>query len=249
MSTWLETQRKNSNLSQIDVANILGISRPTYDRLEKGKSEISKEQAEILKKVFHVSETAMDIYITEEQVMKSKKEKVFDAVMPKENIEKFKEVLLYIINKTAEKPNIGQTALYKLLYFIDFDYFEKHFESITGAVYIRNNYGPTPISFAKVIRDLEHAGKLVSVQSKYFNYDQTRYMVTVKPEITLLNGAELKHIDDEIDRLANKTARELSELSHIDTPWRIAKDKEVLDYQHAHYRPIETSVVEYEDEM
>ena len=44
--------------------------------------------------------------------------------IPVENIEKFKQVFLYILKKVGAKPNVGQTVLYKLLYFIDFDYYD-----------------------------------------------------------------------------------------------------------------------------
>ena len=37
---------------------------------------------------------------------------------------KLKNVILYILEKCAGKPNVGETVLYKLLYFIDFDNFE-----------------------------------------------------------------------------------------------------------------------------
>lgn len=42
--------------------------------------------------------------------------------IPQKNLDKFKEVLLYILNKVGANPNIGQTVIYKLLYFIDFNY-------------------------------------------------------------------------------------------------------------------------------
>ena len=35
---------------------------------------------------------------------------------------KFENVLLYILEKCAGKPNVGETVLYKLLYFSDFNY-------------------------------------------------------------------------------------------------------------------------------
>jgi len=66
--------------------------------------------------------------------------------VPQKNLEKFKEVLLYILNKVGSKPNIGETVIYKLLYFIDFDFYEKYEEQIIGATYIKNRYVPTPIS-------------------------------------------------------------------------------------------------------
>jgi len=50
----------------------------------------------------------------------------------------------------------------------------------------------------------------------------------------------------EIDRLGDLTATQISSLSHLDTPWVAAKEREVLEYEHVFYRPEETSVREYE---
>jgi len=46
--------------------------------------------------------------------------------------------------------------------------------------------------------------------------------------------------------LSHLTARQLSDLSHIDTPWKVAKEREIINYEHVFYRPEETSVREYE---
>ena len=72
-------------------------------------------------------------------------------------------------------------------------------------------------------------------------------MVTSESEVSSLSAQELKHIDDELERLASKSAKELSDLSHIDTPWRVAGEKGILSYRHVFYRPDETTVTnEYE---
>ena len=38
------------------------------------------------------------------------------------------------------------TVLYKLLYFIDFDYYEKFEEQLVGATYIKNHLDPLLLS-------------------------------------------------------------------------------------------------------
>ncbi len=238
MSTWIQNKRKLSGLSQSEVAKSLGMSRPTYTQLEQGETRPSEEQRALLASIFGISKETLEKN-TGEQIITSE---IKVKEVPKENIERFKQVLLYVVSKVGNRPNIGQTALYKLLYFIDFDYYEKTQKYLIGATYIKNTHGPSPISFAKISRDLQNKGQLVEVYSKYFNYDQKKYLVTSEPEVSLLSASELKHIDDELERLASKTAKELSELSHIDTPWRVAKDKEVLNYRHVFYRPDETSV-------
>lgn len=242
MATWIQNKRKILGFSQTEVAETLGISRPTYMRLEQGVSKPTESQRAVLAHLFGTSPETVDKHTHE--VMGVGLDDIRIKQLPQENLEKFKQVLLYIVSKVGGNPNIGQTALYKLLYFIDFDYYEKYQEYLIGATYIKNTHGPSPVSFAKIARELEQQQKIVEFKSKYFSYDQTKYLVTSEPTVSKLSAQELKHIDDELVRLASKTAKELSDLSHVDTPWRVAGDKEVLNYRHVFYRPDETSVGE-----
>jgi DNA-binding XRE family transcriptional regulator/uncharacterized phage-associated protein len=237
MSTWIQNKRKTSGISQAEVAKVLGISRPTYIKLEKGDMKPTEEQKSLLASMLDVSKETV-----ETNTRREVKTEIKPKEIPTESVEKFKQILLYIVSKVGGRPNIGQTALYKLLYFIEFDYYEKYQEYLIGAKYIKNTHGPTPTSFAKIARDLEQKGELVEVKSNYFNYDQTKYMVTSEPDVSLLSARQLKHIDDELVRLASKSAKELSELSYKDTPWKVAKDRQELNYRHVFYRPDETSV-------
>lgn len=238
MSTIIKNKRLLSRLSQSQVAESLGISRPTYIKIEKGLSKPTAEQMSILTQLFEVSSSSLE----ENSILNKTINEIKLKEIPTENINKFKQVLLYIISKVGSRPNIGQTALYKLLYFIDFDFYEKNQKYLIGATYIKNTHGPSPVSFAKISKELEKSGLLVEVRSKYFGYDQKKYIVTTEPNVSELSAVELKHIDDELERLASKSAKELSELSHIDTPWKVAKERQILNYRHVFYRPEETSV-------
>ena len=64
--------------------------------------------------------------------------------VPQKNVEKFKQVFLYLLEQVGSKQNIGETVIYKLLYFIDFNFFERYEEQCIGATYQKNHYGPTP---------------------------------------------------------------------------------------------------------
>lgn len=238
MSTNIKNKRLLAGFSQSEVAESLGISRPTYTKIEQGLSKPTEEQMRILTQLFDVSQDVLN----EDNIPDKITNDIRIKEIPVENINKFKQVLLYIISKVGSRPNIGQTALYKLLYFIDFDFYEKNQKYLIGATYIKNTHGPSPVSFAKISRDLESNGLLVEVNSKYFGYDQKKYLITSDPDVSYLSAVELKHIDDELERLASKSAKELSELSHIDTPWKVAKEKQILNYRHVFYRPDETSV-------
>ena len=169
--------------------------------------------------------------------------------VPQQNLKKFKEVLLYILEKVGARPNIGETAIYKLLYFIDFDYYEKFEEQLIGAKYIKNHYGPTPLMFAKIIDRLEQEGRVEKIKSKFYKHEQTKYLVNPNEPLNLstLSAQELAHIDWEIARLGDMTATQISALSHLDTPWVAAVEREPLEYEHVFYRPEETSVRQYEE--
>ena len=155
-------------------------------------------------------------------------------------------MLLYILNQTSGKPNVGQTVLYKLLYFCDFNYYEKYREHMTGATYIKNQFGPTPTDFAKIIQ--KNLGKEIAIdKNKFHGFEQTRYLALRTPDLRKINGAEKAVIDDVIQKLSSLSAKQISDYSHDDTPWLTTKDGEVIDYQLAFYRSPAYSVGKYEE--
>jgi len=252
--------REEKGLSQGEVAKVLGVSRPTYVAIEQGVRELTLSEAGELAKIFQISledieagKVSMPTVVLEKSGEKKTPKKMGDEVwerisIPQERVDKFKKVLLYILSKVGGKPNVGQTVLYKLLYFIDFDYYEKFEEQLIGARYMKNTHGPTPVAFAKIVEALEKEGKIETIKSKFYKYDQTKYLVNPEEPIDLsgLSGAEIAHIDWELNRLLDLTASQISALSHKDTPWLVSKEKEVMDYEFVFYRPEETSVREYE---
>jgi len=255
----IKDYRKQKGISQAEFALTLGISRTSYIAVEQGKRPLELDEAEKLSKVLEISldelingeVPAPEIIFEKDKKTKNAntKENETRISVPQEKVEKFKQVLLYILAKIGGKPNIGQTVLYKLLYFIDFDYYEKYEEQLIGARYIKNTHGPTPVIFSKIIKELEKEKKIEEIKSKFYKYDQTKYLTNPECKINLssLTAQELAHIDWEMKRLSDMTANKISELSHKDTPWKIAKEKEQLDYEFVFYRPEETSVREYEE--
>ena len=244
-SSRLTALRVKAGMSQDDIAKHLGIARATYTKLESGQKSPTLEQLLALCNLFQV---AIEYFIDKEGMsdnialrvvqFKSDTSKIVEpreAVVDK--VDSLREVLLYVLNKIGAKPNIGQTALYKLLYFIDFDYYEKRGESITGLSYIKNQFGPTPMrTFKDVVGQMKKDQELKELRVQYFGMGQVRYLPVVNPSFNHLSADEVKHIDGVLERLSDKSAKELSTLSHSDMPWLATKDKEIIDYQLAMYR-------------
>jgi uncharacterized phage-associated protein len=138
------------------------------------------------------------------------------------------------------------TVLYKLLYFIDFDYYEKYEKQLMGLTYIKNTHGPTPREFVSVVKRMKASGELVEVKSKFFAHEQKKFLPHHAPDLSLISGQELELIDDVLQRYADKSATQLSDMTHRDMPWKATKDKEDIDYELAFYRSDEFSVRDYD---
>lgn len=257
MKNIIKSLREQKGYSQQDLANELGITRQTLIKYENNNA-LDTLPLDIVKKLSNLFEISYEsiidnnLELNEEstvqyiiQPTEQKREQPLRINIPQKNIEKFKEVLLYILNKVGAKANIGQTVIYKLLYFIDFDYYELFEEQLTGAEYIKNKFGPTPVDFRKIIDDMKKNNELQEIQVKYFEHKQTKYLPNRLANINYLSARELQHIDKELERLSDKTATELTELSHKDIPWISAKDLSPIEYEAVFYRTKDTSVRSY----
>ncbi len=256
LSQTIKRFRQKDNFSQEYLAKELGISRPTYLQIEKGERELTISEAEKLAAIFGFSlENFLkgknsEIKINFEKRKKKKKERCEMRIsVPQKNLEKFKEVFLYILEKVGARPNIGETALYKLLYFIDFDYYEKYEEQLIGATYIKNHYGPTPLEFKKIVEQMQKDKEVEKIKSKFFQYEQKKYLPHRAPDLSKLTAQEIVHIDNVLNHLSGKTAKELSDYSHADTPWLVHKMGEKISYESVFYRDDDHSVRTYNDEL
>ena len=247
--------REERGISQQRLADLLGVSRPTISQIEAGERKVSADELLKISEIFDVSvEHLLGLKKEPEVVIQEakKKRKIKPQVrinVPQKNLEKFKEVLLYILNKVGSKPNIGETVIYKLLYFIDFDFYEKYEEQLIGATYIKNRYGPTPIEFKKVVDKMIEAGEIIRVESTYFEYPQTKYLPLRKPDLSKLKAHEIEIIDEVLNRLSDMNASQISEYSHNDVPWLTTEDQERIEYEAVFYRTPPYSVREYSEDI
>jgi len=246
--------REKIGLSQEALAKKLRISRVAISQIETGNRKISAEELVKLAKTFNIpTDVLLDVkkdieVIFEKAVKKSGKKQEIRISVPQRNLQKFKEILIYILEKVGSKPNIGETVLYKLLYFIDFNFYEKYEEQLIGATYIKNHYGPTPKEFKKVVKEMEGKKELVKVMDNYFQYPQTKYLPLRKPDLTQFKAHEKEIIDDVLNNLSNMNASEISEYSHNDVPWQTTEEGEIIEYEAVFYRTLPYSVRNYSEE-
>jgi transcriptional regulator with XRE-family HTH domain len=246
--------RTQAGLSQEVLSSKLGLKRTTLSQIENGERKVCVEEMRRLSEIFQLS---MDEIANPDPGPRVRLEYEIEPPVPSQdmridvpqkNLRKFREVLLYILNRVGAKRNIGETVLYKLLYFVDFNYFEKYEIQLVGATYKRNKYGPTPVEFKKVVELMKKAEELTVVEGKYFQYPQTKYLPLRAADISLLNGREIEVIDQVLDRLSDLNANQISDYSHRDVPWLSTRDGNIIPYESVFYRTPDYSVRVYEDE-
>ena len=247
--------REKLGISQQKLAEQLKVSRPTVSQMENDERKICVEELIKLSKIFNLSVgNLLDLEKQPEVILREEKEKKKETLqirinVPQKNLKKFKEVFLYILNKVSSKPNIGETVIYKLLYFIDFNFYEKYEEQLIGATYIKNHYGPTPIEFKKIVDKMIEDKEIIKVESTYFEYPRTKYLPLRKPDLSKLKANETKVIDEVLDKLSDMNATQISEYSHNDVPWLTTEDQKIIEYESVFYRTLPYSVREYSEDI
>jgi len=246
--------RKMKGLSQEDLAKSVKISRPSLAQIELGNRSVNILELQRLSMVLGFS---LDDFMSEdfsavqdiEGKAETKAKKAGERIsVPTLQVNKFKNVLLYILERCAGKPNVGETVLYKLLYFSDFNNYELYEEHLTGAKYRKLPYGPVPQKLDTILNQMIDKGQLQRVKTDYYGFPQTRYLPLVKAELIGLKASEKEIIDRVIEQLSDWSAAAISNYSHKDMPWLASKEGEEINYELAFYRDAPYSVRNYGDE-
>ena len=247
--------RKNKGLSQEDLAKRVNISRPSLAQIELGNRSVNILELQQLSIELGFSlddfmsknfEIHQEIDGDNEKSTNIAEERIAVPIL---KIDKLKNVLLYILEKCAGKPNVGETVLYKLLYFSDFNYYELYEEHLTGAKYRKLPFGPVPQQLNTIIKQMIEGGQLKRVKTEYHGYPQTRYLPLEKSDLTQLQASETDILDMVIEQMSDWSATAISNYSHNDLPWLASKEGEEINYELAFYREAPFSVRNYGDEI
>jgi hypothetical protein len=135
------------------------------------------------------------------------------------DLEKLKRLIHYVAWKAGARDWFGATKLYKVLWFADARQFVLTKKPITGAVYIREKYGPVPKHAMIARAQLEKEGAIKSAKEGKL----TRIVALVAPDVSMFSTDELKTVDYWIEYIDKEhTAKSISEATH-DYAWDIAQ--------------------------
>ncbi len=244
--------RNEFGFSQEKFAKKIGLSRVAVSQLEIGKRGLSTLELVKIAKVFGVS---VD-FLLQDQDNANKKKLSLSKTKNKTkqfiiNKDKLKNTILYILEKCGGKPNVGETVLYKLLYFVDFDSYEIYGKPVTGMNYVKLQFGPVPRAkeYNPVIESMINSKELKIITQDYHGMTQKRYIALEEADKSLLLGEEKNIINEIISKYSDMSARSIENFVHGDAPWEQCANQEIIDYNLVFNRMPPYSCRNYDDEF
>ncbi len=150
--------------------------------------------------------------------------------------EKLQQVILYFLEH-INNVHLGRTKLMKLLYFVDFNHYEAHGQSVTGATYRKLPHGPYPDKIEKLIAKMEASGLVRGVKADHKGYAQHR-LITLNGKFSpaKFSGTELQALERVAADWADATAAQIEAATHREAPWAGTQAGKKIDYEMAEYR-------------
>ncbi|WP_296791417.1 type II toxin-antitoxin system antitoxin SocA domain-containing protein [uncultured Methanobrevibacter sp.] len=133
------------------------------------------------------------------------------------NEEKYINLIMYILFKCLNKPNLGKTVLCTVMYFIDFNYYELYGDFLTKETYIKSRKGIKPKHFKEITQSLIDKNQLFLRKEPYFTRTIHRYYPTSIPSLKF-TPQELRVINSSIRKLSDSNATSITRFAWHDKP-------------------------------
>ena len=251
--------RNKYNISQRELTAILDLGKMTINRYENG-SLPSKSQSDYLKLILNNTDEFLikveDAY-KKSRISKRTYNKIQNIINNQTcdenyNLKRFIEIglksepnifngfktldlekLQNLISYIASKTTLYLTSLNKYLWFIDMISYNKRAVSITGLTYVHEQYGPVIIN-----RKYEEISKL---DEKYKREDKENNDGSIKSiissnenfDLSCFSQKEIGIIDYVINIFKDKSAKEISNLSHKESGWKDTERYEKISFEYA----------------
>lgn len=146
------------------------------------------------------------------------------------NENKLKQLVLYVSSRSEDDDRFGKVKLNKLLFYSDFICYLETGKSITGAEYVKLEFGPCPKDFHKLQETMQHEGLLAIQEKLHHGKSQKRPIALKTPDMSVFSGPEVAIIERIINALRTKNGSQVSELSHNFLGWQLVENKETIPY-------------------
>jgi len=209
--------RQARGYSQEQVAQAIGVSRPTYINIEAGKKELTISQAEALSSIIGIDDI----------LGASDGSSVFSDVMT--STDKYKQIILNAIKYGADKSDgkITKTKLAKLVYLADFICYYENSKPMSGMTYRKLPRGPVSDVYFRALDEMEEDGTIKREPSgNAFMFS----LVENEAPTGKLSKNEIDLIKRISEAWQGKSTDDIVNFTHEQLPWQICLDGEAIPY-------------------
>ena len=214
LNQFIKELRENRGMSQQEVADKLGMSRPSYILVEQGKKELSLSEAQKISNIFGISLKDMET-----------------GIVP--DYEKYKEMILSFLRSFNSNGDgkVPKTKLAKLVYLADFAWFYKKMESMSGMQYRRIQYGPVPDLYFRALDELEEEGRINRDNKNNDVILISENKGSQKQKLDKIKKEELELIKKISKKWQDKKTREIVSFTHGQLPYKLCLPDEIIPYE------------------
>jgi hypothetical protein len=145
-------------------------------------------------------------------------------------MDKFKALVHYVIQKCDDPNRLGSVRLNKILWYSDVAAYLSTGAPVTGAQYVKKDYGPVPRSITRTLNELE-AEKQISIKHPEEAFAPREFRSLAETDEGMFSDVERGMIDQILsDICTNHTASSISDLTH-DVIWKAADEGEEIPLQ------------------
>lgn len=151
-----------------------------------------------------------------------------------------KELIKYLALKSVTDEAFGRTKLNKLLFYCDFLAYRDLGQPITGDGYHKEPYGPVADHLSRTFGNLVKASEIAEAAILFHGHEQKKPVALVEAGLSVFSPSEVALLDYVFDKLQDKNASEVSDLSHTFIGWKTVNMGESIPYEfalHNHREP------------
>lgn len=152
------------------------------------------------------------------------------------NQAKYRNAILFFANR-IQNGTLGKLKLMKLLYYFDFDFFEKYGRSVTGDVYLRFENGPVPRMAEKFLKQMDGKDIKISKRKVADGYKDRQHIQALSEfDVNVFDKEEIVLLEELASKWERFSGAEMKSATHGEAPWIATGPNDVIDYNLAYYR-------------
>jgi len=181
---------------------------------------------------------------------KAKKKESERIPTPTFHVSKLRNILLYLLEHCAGKPNVNEVVLERIIYFADFNYYEIYEEHLSGLKYRKLASGPFPSRLDGVLLGMIDDGLLQKVKvpanaSTTIPKGAIRFLPLHKANLTEMKASEKETLDQVLLQMSDWSEEAIVEYTLRDMPVYTTQAGKEINFELTFYREAPYSVRRY----